>query len=198
MLQNTFLWNAVTQYIHLGLALLAPEYNKTDILAAADMEKLNMDKNLIKYEKLNIEKTDIETYWYLYIQKNTDKNNFNNVNCPFKLLNLLKYRVLSYQNTAALFFISYDQFEHTFLFAYWFIHLLLVYYIHGVLPKTVSGSPFARVSTFWELPVSLEVIPMENIVKGTKYDVRNTSQFSWYCSDDYQYHCHNYQYLAKY
>ena len=49
MLQNTFFMNAVTQYIHLGLALLAPEYNKTDILAAADMKKLNMDKNLIKY-----------------------------------------------------------------------------------------------------------------------------------------------------
>ena len=62
MLQNTFFIKCCTQYIHLGLALLAPKYNKTDISAAADMEKLNMDKNLIKYEKLNIEKTDIETY----------------------------------------------------------------------------------------------------------------------------------------
>ena len=35
---------------------------------------------------------------------------------------------------------------------------------------------------------------MENKVKGKGYDVRNNSWYSRYCSDDYQYHCHNNQY----
>jgi len=33
--------------------------------------------------------------------------------------------------------------------------------------KTGSGSPFARMSTFWELPVLTEVVQMENTMKGT-------------------------------
>lgn len=35
---------------------------------------------------------------------------------------------------------------------------------------------------------------MENKVKGTRYDVRNNSLYCWYCSDNYQYHCHGDQY----
>ena len=42
----------------------------------------------------------------------------------------------------------------------------------------------------------LEVIPMENKVKGTRYDVGNNSRYCWYCSDNCQYHCHSDQYYT--
>ena len=35
---------------------------------------------------------------------------------------------------------------------------------------------------------------MENKVKGTRNGVGNNSRYSWYCSDDYQYHCYINQY----
>ena len=38
---------------------------------------------------------------------------------------------------------------------------------------------------------------MENNVKGTRQDVRNYSQYDWYCGDNYQYCCHDNQYIAN-
>ena len=38
---------------------------------------------------------------------------------------------------------------------------------------------------------------MENKEKGTRQDVRNHSQYYWYCGDSYQYYCHDNQYHAN-
>ena len=61
---------------------------------------------------------------------------------------------------------------------------------------TENGKRFAFCQNEYILRTSsiLEVILMENKVKGTRYGVGNNSRYSWYCSDDYQYHCYINQY----
>lgn len=40
----------------------------------------------------------------------------------------------------------------------------------------------------------VEVVHMENEVKGTKYDDGNNSRRCWYYRNNYQYHCYNNEY----
>ena len=66
---------------------------------------------------------------------------------------------------------------------------------------TENGKRFAfRLSPEYILRTSgiLEVILVENTVKGKGYDVGNNSWAHRYCSDGYQYHRHHYQYRKEF
>ena len=55
-----------------------------------------------------------------------------------------------------------------------------------------AGSPYQKSAIEVNHELIRRILP-----KGTRYDVGNNSRYCWYCSDNYQYHCHGDQYHAN-
>ena len=77
-----------------------------------------------------------------------------------------------------------------------YLHIFDKLYSWGV---TEHGKRFAFRQSEYILRTSsiFGGVQMENKVKGITYDVRNDSQYCWYCSDGYQYYCHDDQYHTE-